>query len=182
MVLLIISAGRLLAQGSDAGLRTEFRVKYVAAGAVYLDHGNNAGLEVGRSSATGDARSSLNQMYGVTMGRIWKTGIRGDVKYSEFSSSFGRGNYSVLSLSRSFRETLQCEFLMGKQNLVSPLTRNSSYRSLGGNVNWFPRMPMYFDGGFTRQHGTIQNYNQWYIGLGYRFDSFRQRGRASEAK
>jgi hypothetical protein len=137
---------------------------------------------VGRSSGTGDARSSLNQMYGVTMGKIWKTGIRGDVKYSKFNSSFGRGNYSALSLSRSFRETLQCEFLMGKQNLVSSFTRNTSYRSLGGNVNWFPRLPVYFDGGFTRQHGTIQDYNQWYIGLGYRFDSLKQRGRAPEAK
>jgi hypothetical protein len=137
---------------------------------------------LGRSSATGDARSSLNQMYGVTMGRIWKTGIRGDVRYSEFNSSFGRGNYSALSLSRSFRDTLRWEFVTGKQNLVSSFTRNSSYRSLGGNITWFPKTPVYFEAGFTRQQGTIQDYNQWYIGLGYRFDSFTQRRAVREAK
>jgi len=133
----------------------------------------NIGLynSLGKSSQTGDARGSLNQMYGVTVGRIWKTGLRGDARYSEFNSSFGRGTYSSLTLSRSFRDTLQWQLLAGKQNMVSSLSQNSSYKSLGSTLDWFPRLPVYFNLGFTREQGTIMNYNQWYIGLGYRFDT-----------
>jgi hypothetical protein len=134
---------------------------------------------LGRSSQTGDGASSLNQMYGVTVNRIWKIGLRGDARYTEFNSSFGRGTYTSLSLSRSIRETLQWQFLAGQQHMVSSLTQNSNYRSIGSTFDWFPRAPVYFNGGFTRQQGTIMNYNQWYIGIGYRFDN-RTKHRSAE--
>ena len=134
---------------------------------------------LGKSSQTGDSASSWNQMYGVTVNRIWKLGMRGDARYTEFNSSFGHGTYSSLTLSRSIRETLQWQFLASQQNMVSTLTQNSNYRSVGTTFDWFPHAPVYFNGGFTRQQGTIMDYNQWYIGLGYRFDTKAKR-RASE--
>jgi hypothetical protein len=137
---------------------------------------------LGRSSQTGDANASWNQMYGVTLGKIWKTGMRGDARYTEFNSSFGRGTYSALTLSHSFRDTLQWQLLAGQQNMVSTLTQNSNYRSLGSSFDWFPKVPIYFHGGFTRQQGTIMNYDQWYIGLGYRFDSNAKRRAREEGR
>src|ERR1019366_2269522 len=62
---------------------------------------------LGRSSQSGDAAKSWNQMYGVTLNRIWKLGMRGDARYTKFSSSFGQGTYDSLTLSRSIRDTLQ---------------------------------------------------------------------------
>jgi hypothetical protein len=97
--------------------------------------------------------------------------MRGDARWSEFNGSFGRGTYSSLTLSRNFRDNLQWQLLASKQNIVSSLTSNSNYKSLGSTVDWFPKIPVYFNLGFTRQQGTIMNYSQWYIGVGYRFDT-----------
>jgi hypothetical protein len=120
-------------------------------------------------------------MYGVTVARIWRTGIRGDVNYSKFDSSFGRGDYTTFSLSRQFGDGFRCEILAGRQSLISTYTQNSSYHTLGTNFDWFPKGSFYLNGGFTRQHGTIQNYSQWYVGLGYRFDSYKK-GRTAPAR
>ena len=128
----------------------------------------------GRSTRTGDARSSWNQMYGVIFGQIWRTGIRGDVRYSQFDSSFGQGHYSALSLSRTFRDTLRLEVTAGRQSFNSPLTRDTNYRNLGTTFEWYPGSSFFMDGGFSRQQGTIQDYSQWYVGFGYRFDSYRR--------
>ena len=45
---------------------------------------------LGRSSGTGDAKSSLNQMYGITFNRVPLIRLRADVHYAKFDSSFGR--------------------------------------------------------------------------------------------
>ena len=161
----LISTGlvdKLLFQGLSVGLRVELPQ--------HLTVYNN----FGRSTKTGDARSSWNQMYGLTMRQIWRTGIRGDVRYSQFDSSFGRGSYTALSLSRSFRDTLRWEVVAGRQHFNSPLTRDTSYRNLGTTLEWYPGSSFLVDGGFSRQRGTVQNYNQWTVGIGYRFDSYRK--------
>lgn len=137
---------------------------------------------LGRNSQSGDAHSSINQMYGVSLASIWKTGIRGDVRWSEFNSSFGHGTYSALYLSRQFGETFRCEFLAGDQHFTSQYSSDTSYRSLGGNVYWYSKSPLYLDGGFTRQQGLVQNYNQWYVGIGYRVDSRARHRARSEGK
>jgi hypothetical protein len=129
----------------------------------------------GRSTKTGDARSSWNQMYGVTMSQIWRTGIRGDVRYSKFDSAFGRGHYTALSLSRTFRETLRWEVMAGRQSFISPVTRDTNYRSLGTTIEWYPGSNFFMDCTLSRQHGTTQDYTQWSVGIGYRFDSYRKR-------
>ena len=107
-------------------------------------------------------------------GQIWRTGIRGDVRYSQFDSSFGRGHYEALALSRTFRDTLRLEVTAGRQSFISPLTRDTNYRNLGTTLEWYPGSSFFMDGGFSRQQGTIQDYSQWYVGFGYRFDSYRR--------
>lgn len=159
----LVSTGlvdKLLFQGLSAGVRVELP-RHIT---VYNS--------LGRNTKTGDARSSWNQMYGVTVGRIWRTGIRGDVRYSKFDSSFGSGDYTLLSLSRSFRDTLRWEVSAGRQSLTSTFTSNTRYRNLGTSLEWYPGAHFFIDGGFNRQRGNIQDYNQWYVGMGYRFDSF----------
>ncbi len=168
----LISTGlldQMLFQGFSAGVRVELP-----------DH-VTVYNSLGRSMKSGDARSSWNQMYGVTWGRIWRTGLRGDARYSKFTSSFGSGNYYALSLSRQFSDALRGEVNFGRQSLLSPFTRDSSYRTLGGQFDWFPKGSFYLDGGFTRQLGNIQSYSQWYVGLGYRFDTVRRHA-VKEAK
>ncbi|MBZ5561938.1 MAG: hypothetical protein LAP13_05905 [Acidobacteriia bacterium] len=132
---------------------------------------------LGRNSGTGDAKSSWNQMYGLTVAQIWRTGFRGDVRYSKFDSSFGSGNYASVSLSRQITDTFRWEVLAGRQSLFSPLSKNTSYRTLDTHIDWFPKGKFYLDAGFTRQMGNIQSYSQWYTGIGYRFDSYRGRRR-----
>lgn len=167
---LLVSTGlvdKLLFQGLSVGTRLDLP-RHIS---VYNSFG--------RSSRTGDERSSWNQMYGLTIGEIWRTGIRGDVRYSHFDSSFGRGRYASLSLSRTFRDVLRWEVSAGRQNFNSALTQNTSYRNLGTRIEWYPDSTFFMDCGFSRQRGTVMDYNQWFIGLGYRFDSYRGR-RAGE--
>lgn len=163
--LALISTGlvdKLLFQGFSGGLRVKLPYRLT----VYNS--------LGRSSKTGDAKSSWNQMYGVTVGSIWRTGIRGDVEYSKFDSSFGSGNYYTVSLSREFKDVFRCEVTAGRQNLVSIFTNDSSYRTLGTQFDWYPKGSFYLNGGITQQQGTTQHYSQWYFGVGYRFDSVRK--------
>jgi len=101
------------------------------------------------------------------------------VRFTEFNSSFGHGRYSSLTLSRNWRENLQWQFILSQQDMVSALTKNPSYRSAGSTLDWFPNKPFYLNGGFTREQGSIMNYNQWFLGIGYRFDTKSKR-RASE--
>jgi hypothetical protein len=163
--LALISTGlvdKLLFQGFSAGVR------------VKLPYDLTVYNSLGRSSKTGDAKSSWNQMYGVTLDSIWRTGIRGDAQYSKFDSSFGSGDYYSVSLSRELGDAFRCEVTAGRQSLASIFTNDSSYRTLGTQFDWFPKGSFYLDGGFTQQQGTIQNYNQWYFGIGYRFESVRK--------
>ena len=61
---------------------------------------------LGRSSGTGDAKTSLNQMYGITFGRLPWVKLRADAHYARFSRSFGNGSYeAVLLVTANERST-----------------------------------------------------------------------------
>ncbi|PYX42447.1 MAG: hypothetical protein DMG83_20735 [Acidobacteria bacterium] len=130
---------------------------------------------LGRSNRSGDAKSSLNQLYGVTVGRMPWIGMRTDVHYSKFNSSFGSGSYESISLSRNFNENLRWEVLGGRQSFVSPTTSDISHFVTG---NFEAALgPHYFvQTGYTWNRGAGQNYDQWLFTFGYRFDS-RSKGR-----
>jgi hypothetical protein len=129
--------------------------------------------ELGRSNRTGDAKNSLNEMYGITLGRVPWIGIRADGRYSRFNSSFGNGTYRALSLSRSLNENFQLIVLAGDQAFTSTLAGNQSARFVTANLDTSLNSFLFLQGGFTVYRGQLQNYNQWLFTLGYRFDSRR---------
>jgi hypothetical protein len=125
---------------------------------------------LGRSNRSGDAKSSWNQLYGVTMGRLPWVGVRADVHYTKFNSSFGNGSYEAVSFSRNFHETLRWEVLGGRQSFVSP-TLNDTSHFVTGNLEAGLGQHYFVQTGYTWNRGASQNYDQWIVTFGYRFDS-----------
>jgi hypothetical protein len=150
---------KYLFQGFSGGVRIEV-IKNIV---VYTD--------LGRSSRTGDAKSSLNEMYGLTFLRVPKTGIRADVHYSRFISSFGSGAYRAFSISRNLGEGFHMEVLGGNQTFTSSLAGNQNAKFLTTNMDTTLGALFFLQGGFTVYRGQLQNYNQWNLTLGYRFDN-----------
>jgi AMIN domain len=151
----------------------------------YLFQGFSAGgrLEVwkqiwlstnlGQSSGTGDAKTSLNQMYGITFGRLPRVKLRADAHYARFDGSFGAGSYEALALSRQMSERLRLEVLLGQQNFASVLTNSTRGRFVTGTVETTLGPHYYLQGNFTTNRGDL-SYDQFMFSLGYRFDSKRR--------
>ena len=125
----------------------------------------------GRSSRSGDAKASWNQMYGITLGHIPWTRVRADVHYSKFDSSFGSGKYTAMSLSRSFKDTFRWELLAGIQDYASALATNNRSHFITGTVEAPLGANFFLQGGYTWNRGGTQNYDQYLFSVGYRFDS-----------
>lgn len=153
---------KYLFQGFSAGARVEVARKVW----VYTN--------LGRSNRSGDAKPSLNQMYGITFGHLPWAGIRADFRYSKFDSSFGGGSYKALTLSRNFRENFRWEVLAGSQAFASAASKNMSSRFLTGNIEANLGSNYFLQSGCTRNRGGLQNYDQWSFTFGYRFDSRSQ--------
>jgi len=153
----------VLFQGFSAGARVETVKK------IYLY------TELGRSTRSGDAHSSLNQLYGITFAKLWNTGLHADLHYAKFDSAFAKGTYRAISLSRNFGERFQGEVQVGKQSFVSPFTTDNGSKFLNMRLETQLGTHYFFAGGYNLQRGVVQNYDQWFFTLGYRFDS-RARG------
>ena len=149
---------KYLFQGFSAGGRLEV-VKQIW---VYTN--------LGQSSRSGDAKSSLNEAFGLTVNRIPRLGLHADVHYSRFNSSFGTGNYRALSISRNLSEAFNLQVLLGDESFTSSLTTNNRSRFINGTVETILGGHYFLQGGFTADRGSM-NYNQWMFTLGYRFDS-----------
>lgn len=154
---------KYLFQGFSAGMRLEV-IKQLWLYA-----------QLGRSSRSGDPAASLNELYGITLGRIPWVKIRADAHYSRFNSSFGSGYYESVSLSRSLSDNFRLEVLGGKQNFSSAYSSNSNTHYVTSNLEMNMGLHYFFQGGYTFSRGVIQNYDQWMFTLGYRFDT-RQKG------
>ncbi|HET7205699.1 MAG TPA: AMIN domain-containing protein [Terriglobales bacterium] len=150
---------KYLFQGFSAGARVEV-IKHVWA---YTD--------LGLSNRSGDTNHSLNQMYGLTFDRVPWLGLRVDGHYSKFNSSFGAGSYEAFSVSRNLGESLRLEVLVGQQNFVSSIAARDRARFVTSNLELPVGQHYFFQGGFTTSRGSVLNYNQWLVMLGYRFDS-----------
>jgi hypothetical protein len=149
---------KYLFQGFSAGVRVEV-VKHVFA---YT--------QLGSSNRSGDTKSSLNQMYGLTFDRLPWFGLRADAHYSRFNSSFGDGSYKSFSLSRNLSDNLRGEVLLGDQKFTGLLSSNNSSRFLNANIESSLGSHYFIQGGFTVNRGQL-SYDQWMFTLGYRFDS-----------
>ena len=149
---------RYLFQGFSAGGRVEVWNQ------IWLS------TNLGRASGTGDAKSSLNEMYGVTFGRVPFVKLRADAHYAKFDSSFGSGSYESLSLSRQMSDRLRLEVLVGQQNFSSTLTTNTRGRFVTGTVETSLGPHYYLQGNFTTNRGDM-SYDQFMFSIGYRFDN-----------
>lgn len=153
---------QFLFQGFSAGARVE-AVKQVF---VYAD--------LGRSNRTGDAKNSLNQLYGLTFNRLPWMGLRADLHYSRFNSSFANGTYRSFSLSKTLNDNVHLELLLGDQNFISTLTSNNRTRFATMNFEAPLGRHYFLQGGYTINRGASLNYDQWMFTMGYRFDSRRK--------
>jgi hypothetical protein len=124
---------------------------------------------IGQSSRTGDAKSSWNQLYGITLGDIRKIGLRIDLRYSKFSSAFGSGDYKAVSLSRQISQSLDWQLIGGLQNFNSPMTKTSQTHFINTYLDWSPGKILFFNAGYTWQRGGTMNYDQFQVIVGKRF-------------
>ena len=128
----------------------------------------------GRSSRTGDSKASWNFLAGASASDIMDSGIRVGIRFSRFDSSFGRGTYQSLSLSREVGEYFQFELQGGQQDFKSIYSNQDRARFVNGTVDWFIGGRYFLGGGVTVYRGKVQDYNQYFFRLGYRFDNRRR--------
>src|ERR1700730_7950350 len=128
---------------------------------------------LGQSSRSGDAKTSLNQMYGLTFNHLPWLGLRADGHYSRFNSSFGSGSYRAVSLSRNLNDEIHLEVLAGDQKFNSLLTSDNRSRFVNTNLDFALGTHYFTQGGFTLNRGQL-SYDQWLFTFGYRFDSRRK--------
>jgi len=148
---------KLLFQGLSGGVRFDLPYRVSVYGSL------------GRSNTSTDTRHSLNTMYGATLGKIWHTGIRADARFTRFDSSFGSGTYKILILSRQMGESLRLDAQVGQQNYTSSLTAQNRSIFFTGDGDFAITRHYFFGGGATFYRGQVQNYDQVYFNLGYRF-------------
>jgi len=148
---------RFLFQGYSGGVRVALPWRL----SVYTD--------IGRSSGTGESKPTWNQLYGVTANDVLGTGFRVDAHYSHFDSSFGRGNYKSIWVSRALADSLRLEVQLGQQNFTSALTAETRARYVNGNLDWNFAAHYFLGGGLTVYRGQSQKYIQTFISAGYRF-------------
>ena len=108
------------------------------------------------------------------MSNIWKTGIEADARYSKFDSAFASGTYRSFSINRNLSERFRLNAQMGNYNYVSSLatTSNSYFMNIMLDVNLGSRY--FIENAFTTQRGGTQQYDQWTVVYGYRFDNRRK--------
>ncbi len=125
--------------------------------------------DLGRSKNNTDPRSSLNAMYGVSWANILGTGLRADARYTRFDSSFGKGDYQMIGLSRDISDRLRLEAQVGQQSFLSPLSTATRSRFGTLNLDWFFHLHYWLGAGWTLYRGGPLDYDQIFLTLGYRF-------------
>ena len=123
----------------------------------------------GRSKRDTDTTGSLNQMYSAGWTRLPWIGARLDGRYTKFTSSFGKGSYESFSLIRDIRETLRLELQVGQQEFAGPLTNQTRSRFINGQADWSIGLHYFLTAGYLLYRGGVQNYDQIFLTLGYRF-------------
>jgi hypothetical protein len=159
----LISTGVLdqyLFQGLNGGVRLEFPYHIAVS------------TDIGRSKNNTDTAPSWNQMYGLNFGDIRGSGVQLDLRYTKFDSSFGRGTYEYVALSRNLSERLHAQVQGGIQHLNSSFSANSSSRFVTGTADWTIGSRYFMEGLYTWNTGTSMNYRQMNLTFGYRFGGF----------
>jgi hypothetical protein len=157
----------------STGLLDQYLFQGLSWGArVELPYHVSASVDLGRSKTSTDTSQSWNQLYDVALGEIRGTGLRLDLRYSKFNSSFGQGTYKAASVSKTLADNLRIEVQGGRQSLNSLFTSNGGSNFVNSLVDWSFSPRYFMEGGYTWNTGTTLNYQQWNVTLGYRFGSF----------
>ena len=130
---------------------------------------------LGKSDATTDKKSSLNQAYGISMGNIRNTGIFADLHYSKFDSSFGSGKYTSFSLSKSLTDAFRIQVYGGHQVFNTVLSNNTNSNFVNAVLDWNVATRYFLEGNLGWYHGSALSYTQWSTVFGYRLGGFKQR-------
>lgn len=125
--------------------------------------------DLGRSSREGDAKRSLNQAYGAAYTRLPWIGARIDARVLRYDSSFGRGRYETLTLTKEFWDGVRLDLQAGQQDTRSQLSGQTRARFAGAQFDVLLKGSYFLNGGVTFYRGRTQNYDQIYISVGYRF-------------
>lgn len=129
---------------------------------------------LGESKTTTDKRNSLNQAYGLSLGRLWKTGMLADLHYSKFNSSFGSGQYESFSLSKNFSDSFRVQVYGGHQIFNTILSTNTHSNFLNAVVDCNVGPRYFVEGNFGWYNGASLSYSQWSTIFGYRIGGFRK--------
>lgn len=159
---------KYLYQGINGGARIQFPMHVTGY------------LSLGQSSDSNDKKSSMNKMYGATLGHIWKTGMQLDARYSQFDSAFASGSYKSLMATRDLGQRFRINVQGGRYAYNSSLaaSNNSDFVNVMFDTNLGSRF--FVESMFTTQRGGSLNYNQWINTLGVRFDNRASTRRRSE--
>jgi hypothetical protein len=129
---------------------------------------------LGQSKTTTDKKNALNQAYGLSLGRIWKTGMLLDLHYSKFDSSFGSGKYQSFSLSKSLTDSFRVQVYGGHQTFNTVLSTNTNSNFVNGVVDLNVGPRYFLEGNFGWYNGASLSYTQWSSVFGYRLGGFRK--------
>ena len=140
-------------------------------------------VSLGKSNDSSDKKNSLNEMFGLTVTRIWKTGFGVDARYSKFDSSFASGTYRTVSVTRDLGERFRLDLQGGRYDYNSSLAATSN--------SYFVNTMFDMDLGAQdvpgeRLHHPAGRY-RWITtssppALGYRFDNRRTMREGAKAK
>ncbi len=161
----LISTG-LLDQYLFQGFSGDVRVELPKRIAVYTS--------LGKSKVSTDKQGSLNQGYGISFGRIWRTGLSADAHYSKFDSAFGKGQYESFSIIKNVNENFRLQVMTGRQKFISSLSSNTNSNFVNMSADWNLGPRYFFEMNYGWYSGTTMQYQQWTSVFGYRFGGFRK--------
>jgi hypothetical protein len=141
------------------------------SGGFRLDVSKHANLygSLGANKRAGDTTTALNYMGGLIFNQPFHLPVRADLRYSRFNSSFGDGEYKSISLSRQFGDKIRFELQGGQQSLKSTFSAQSRARYINATSDYMLGRHYLLGAGWTVYRGGVQDYDQMYINIGYRF-------------
>lgn len=147
---------RFLFQGLSAGARIELPART----AFYFS--------LGRNKRETEAKASWNEMGGLTFANFLDTGMRFDVRFSRYNSSFGRGEYYTGSLMRQITDKIRFEVQGGQQLFVSQLSQQNRAIFVTSSLDWYMGAHYWLGFSNTLYRGEVQRYDQMFFTMGYR--------------
>jgi hypothetical protein len=108
-------------------------------------------------------------MYGLVARNIAGTGVRADIRHSVFHGAFGNGWYQSVAFSRDLSDRMRFEIMGGQQEFNSALTGQDRGFFMNSDLDWFLNTHYFLGGGVNLFRGKLQDYDQIFFFLGYRF-------------